>query len=981
MAVQPLDQRLDKLNQAVADTEQRAELAATVDEPTSLLPREDLLLADQAQNPDQGVQVAGGRTDFIKGLIKGVTEKAKTVEPRKPAERTLTPEAQQALELEDMQRAGEVTGVGTRQELGIAGRVEQTKVEGMTPEAVTAERQRVLAAGETAETPPQTAFNLPKMGTDDEIRATIAAIDNLDPAKPKKITFEEVKLKAQESGIGVQFIDDLFSRNLEVNPENTYKALNAVVWANKRVDELANKVADGSATPTELAEMMQTVHFSHLLQQEVKGYQTNVAQSLAVMRMPRDAIGDISEILTAVGNEADAVKFAQSYLTLKDPKARADLIRSMAEGNVWEKMFGVYINGLLSRPGTHVKNFLSSTVFIPYRMAERGTAAAIGSARRLFNLGSEDRYVASEVPAMLSSTSTAIRNGFQLAAEAWKTGVPKNWTDPVKIARQQSRMELFNHRNDGSLMSTTIKALNYATTLPGRSLLTADEFFKGINYTHELTAEATRTGVLKFDEAIAAGRTFDEAQALANDAVDKFIANPPDSLMQLSEIGTFTQKLEGTLGQIQSSINPNSPMKFVVRTQLPFISTPVNIMSEVVQRTPLGVFSKNLIADLAKGGTKESDMALTKIGLGTGAIYGFSELATSGITTGSGPSEKGTREAMIRQGWQPYSFVLDVGENRELFENNFPGMARFGTGEYEGKVFLSYQGLEPVGALLAIGADYSDFARYEQDDSRLNAYAGGAAFGIATYMMEHPFLQGVDNIFQLVRSFTSGDKRQFVEGVNNLSEFMATAARKSVTPLSGSITSVRQQIDPLARDYTPDPNLPVGIKGLMEALGRMRNETPGMSESLPPKLNLWGEPQDFQYAWAPLRMKDGQQREVDTHLIQLNVNQAMPGREITAQDPRTGISASVKLTTEEYNDMLRIANNELGLEDKILALTRTAVNNPSQARVIDMQKVIKGEFEDVFKTARLILIDRSEELQQRLSEQAARIEEFGQGAR
>lgn len=981
MAVQPLDQRLDKLNQAVADTEQRAELAATVTEPTTLLPREDLLLADQAENPDQGVQVAGGRTEFIKGLIKGVTEKAKTVEPRKPAERTLTPEAQQALELEDVQRAGEVTGVGTRQELGIAGRIEQTKVPGMTPEAVTAERQRVLAAGETAGTPPKTAFNLPKMGTTEEIRATIAAVNNLDPAKPKKITFEEVKLKAQEAGVGVQFIDDLFTRNLEVNPENTYRALNAVVWANKRVDELANKVADGSATPTELAEMMQTVHFSHVLQQEVKNYQTNIAQSLAVMRMPRDAIGDIGEILTAVGNEADAVKFAQSYLTLKDPKARADLIRSMAEGNVWEKMFGVYVNGLLSRPGTHVKNFLSSTVFIPYRMAERGTAAALGSARRLFNLGTEDRYVSAEVPAMVSSTSTAIRNGFQLAAEAWKTGVPKNWTDPMKIARQQSRMEMFNHRNDGSLMSTTIKALNYATTLPGRSLLTADEFFKGINYTHELTAEATRTGVLKFEEAVAAGRTLDEAQTLANDAVDKFIANPPDSIMQLSETGTFTQKLEGTLGQIQASLNPNSPMKFVVRTQIPFISTPVNIISEVVQRTPLGLFSKNLIADLAKGGTKESDMALTKIGLGTGAIYGFSELATSGITTGSGPSEKGTREAMIRQGWQPYSFVLDVGDNRELFENNFPGMARFGTGEYEGKVFISYQGLEPVGALLAIGADYSDFARYEEDDSRLNAYAGGAAFGIATYMMEHPFLQGVDNIFQLVRNFTSGDKRQFVEGINNLSEFMATAARKSVTPLSGAITSVRQQIDPLARDYTPDPNLPVGIKGLMEALGRMRNETPGMSDNLPPKLNIWSEPQDFQYAWAPLRMKDGKQREVDTHLIQLNVNQAMPGREITAQDPQTGISAKVKLTTEEYNDMLRIANNELGLEDRILALTRNAVNNPSQARVIDMQKVIKAEFDDVFKTARLMLIDRSEELQQRLNEQAARIEEFGQGAR
>jgi hypothetical protein len=985
MAVQPLDQRLDKLNQAVADTEQRAELASTVAEPQTLLPREDLMLADQEQEQPDAVQVAGGRTEFIKGLIKGVTEKAKTVEPRKPAERTLTPEAQQSLELEELQRAGQVTGVGTTQELGIAGRVEQTKVPSMTPEAVTAERQRVLAAGETDLTPPQAAFNLPKMGTDDEIRATIAAIDNLDPAKPKKITFEEVKLKAQESGIGVQFIDDLFSKNLEVNPENTYKALNAVVWANKRVSELADKVATGFATPTEIAEMTQTVHFSHLLQQEVKGYQTNIAQSLAVMRMDRTATTDMAEILSFIGSKDDAQRFAQAYLDLKDnPRAKAEMIRSFAEGNTWEKLFGVYVNGLLSRPGTHVKNFLSSTVFIPYRMVERSGAAGIGGLRRMVGMGSEDRYVAAEVPAMLSSTSTAIRNGFQLAAEAWKTGVPKNWTDPVKIARQQSRMEMLNHRNDGSLMSTAIKGLNYVTTLPGRSLMTADEFFKGINYTHELAAEATRTGVLKFEEAIAAGRTMDEAQTLANDAVDKFVANPPENLMQLSETGTFTQKLEGRLGQLQASMNPDTALSFALRTQIPFISTPVNIMAAVVERTLLGAVSPSLLRDLAKGGTKESDMALTKIGLGTGAVYGFMELTSSGITTGSGPSERGTREAMVRQGWQPYSFVLDVGDNRELFENKFPGMARFGTGEYEGKVFLSYQGLEPVGALMAIGADIYDFLKFEEDDSRINAYVGGAVFGISTYMMEHPFMQGVDNIFQLVRSFTqgsSGDKTQVVAGIDKLAEFMATAARKSVTPLSGSITSVRQQVDPLARDYTPDPSLPVGIKGLMEALGRMRNETPGMSDNLPPKLNLWGEPQDFEYAWAPLRMKAGKQQEVDAHLIQLNVNQAMPGREITAQDPSTGISGKVKLTTEEYNDMLRIANNELRLQDRILALTQSAVNNPSQARVIDMQKVIKGEFDNVFKTARLMLLDRNPELQQRLSEQAARIEEFGQGAR
>ncbi len=980
MAVQPIDQRLDKLNQAVANTEQRAELASTVPDTASILPTEDFVSQPAV---DEGVQVAGGRIEIIKQILKGVKGRSKTVEPRKPEDKAITPEAQQALDLEDMQRAGEVTGVGTRQELGIAGRVDQTKVESMTPEAVTAERQRVLAAGETAEAPPQAAFNLPKMGADDDIRATIAAIDNLDPARPKTITFDEVRLKAQEAGVGVQFIDDLFNGRLEVNPENTYRALSAVVWANRRVDDLAKKVADQTATPTELAEMMQTVHFSHLLQQEVKGYQTNIAQSLAVMRMPRENIGDISEIMTMIGTESDAVKFAQAYLTLKDPRARADLIKSMAEGNAWEKMFGVYVNGLLSRPATHLKNAVSNAVFAPYRLVERTTAAGIGGLRQMVNLGTKDRYVMSEVTSILSSTGLSIRNGFQLASEAWSTGVPKNWTDPVKIARQQSRMELFNHRNDGSLLSTTLKGLNYVTTLPGRSLMTADEFFKGMNYTHELVAEATRLGIRTLDDAIGAGKTLDEAKALSDDAVEKFMANPPDSLMQMSETGTFTQKLEGRIGAMQASVSVNSPGTFLFRTMVPFIQTPVNIMSETVSRTPLGVFSKDIRNTLSQGWSKEADMALAKVGLGTGAIYGFSELASSGNITGSGPADPGSRDALTRQGWQPYSFVMNVDSDtsREFYENLFPGMARFGTGDYAGKVFISYQGMEPVGALLAIGADYSDYARYESDDSRLNAYAGGAVFGVANYMMEHPFMQGVDNIFQMIGHFSSGDKRTVVNSVNKLSEILATTARKSVTPLSGAITSVRQQIDPLARDYQADPNLDAGIKGLMDALGRLRNETPGLSSDLPPKLNLWGEPQSYQYAWAPLRMKEGQAREVDALLIQLNVNQGMPERTIEAVDQQTDISAEIKLTPREYNEMLRIANIDLNLEERVLRLLKDATTKTSTSRIVDMQQVVKAEFQSVFSMARKILLEQSPELQERLNEKALRIEQHGQGAK
>jgi hypothetical protein len=647
----------------------------------------------------------------------------------------------------------------------------------------------------------------------------------------------------------------------------------------------------------------------------------------------------------------------------------------LAEGNVWEKMFGVYVNNILSRPGTHVRNFLASALFIPYRAVERGTAAGIGAVRQMVGVGSQDRYVFSELPAMIASTPTAIFNGFNLAAEAWKTGVPKNWTDPAKIARQQSRLELFNHKNDGSLLSTFLKGANYVTTLPGRSLLTADEFFKGINYTHELAAEATRTGVLKFEEAIAAGRTMDEAEALAKDAVDKFVSEPPEHLMQLSEVGTFTQKLEGRIGQLQANANPNTPLSFLIRTQLPFISTPVNVISETVARTPLAGFSKQLRADLKKGGTKESDIALAKIGLGSGAIYGFTQFAASGQITGSGPGSRGTREAMLRQGWQPYSIVLDVGENRELYENKFPGMARFGTGEYEGKVFISYQGLEPVGALMAIGADIADFGRYQDSDDAYLEYVHGAVFGVSTYMMEHPFLQGVNGVFDLLRKGFSGDPSQTAGWVNDLSEYLVGIAGKTV-PIAGSSfgSSVRQIVDPMAREFDVGPGYG-SLKGLMDGLSKIRSQTVGLSDDMTEVLNIWSEPQSYEYAYAPLRMKAGKQREADAYLIQLNVNQQKPQKFLSSVDQDTGISVRIRLKPEELNEMLVIANKELMLEDRVLAIGRAATSDPTKAPSRHWRKVIKGEFDKVFEDARSILVSRNPEIQQRIAEEAAKIKE------
>lgn len=981
MAIQQLDLKLDQMNQDLVDQQQREQLTDTpipeqaVDMPAAPMPSEE------------GIQVAGGGGSVMREVLK----KLKPVEIRKPPVTPLTPEAATAAAVEDTTKAAINAGVTTsKTEAKIAAKVQANAKPEITPEAFASQRaevQKIRAVTDpVTEVPPATVFNLPKHETTEDIKSTIETMNKMAGIKTEKITFDDVLTSARNSGIGPDFIDDLTSGKLKVNPENTHKAFNAMIFSAKHLDGLAAKVADGSATPTELAEMAQTIHFHNLLQQSVKNYQTNVAQSLAVMRMPRDGAVDISTIIENFGNETDIVKFAQAYLDVKTPEGKANMIKSMAQGNPWEKMFTVYVNGILSRPGTHLKNALSNTVFLPWRMTERAIASGVGTLRQGIGLGGDDRYQLLEVPTMLASTTTAVRNGWELMSHAFVNGVPKGWSDPTKIARQQSRLELFNYKADGSLLSNGIKAINYVTTFPGRSLMTSDEFFKGVNYTYELAAESTRLGINTFDDALKAGASVEDALKAKSDAIDKFLLEPPDYIAGLSETGTFTQKLEGTAGQLQSALTPNTATGFALRTQMPFIATPVNVMGEVVSRTPLAPFTNSFWSAMKQGG-KDADMAMTKVGISGAAMYGFSQMATNGAITGSGPGDKGTRQAMERQGWQPYSFVFDISgipeDMRQEF-SQFPGSVRYGSGDYAGKVYLSYQGMEPIGALMGISADYVDYARYEEDDSRINAYAGGMVFGVANYMLEHPFLTGVSNIVSLIGGNVPNSRQHMVEIVNGLAKMATTTAIKSIEPLSGLVTSTKEKIDPLRRDYQADPNLPAGMKGLMEALNKWRSETPGLSEDLPPMLNIWGETVPHEYTWSPLRMKEGKMSNLDQALIQLNANISMPSRQASLQDPNTGISTSTKLTSEEYNEMLRIANDKLGLEKKIEAVIENIKKDKNKNDLIVYQDNVKKAFSDEFEIAKKLLVEESEysnAIKQRIADKAQKLKEFGRGAK
>ena len=156
---------------------------------------------------------------------------------------------------------------------------------------------------------------------------------------------------------------------------------------------------------------------------------------------------------------------------------------------------------------------------------------------------------------------------------------------------------------------------------------------------------------------------------------------------------------------------------------VPFFKTPANIGLQVVERTPFAPLSSQWREEIAKGGIYR-DMALAKVTLGSSVLATFAALSAEGLLTGRGPERKADREAMMRDGWLPYS--VKVGDQ-----------------------YYSYAGMEPVSALMAIAADYAEYAKHEPDASKVEEVFLGATYGLYEYLKEQPYLQGIAEVAKL----------------------------------------------------------------------------------------------------------------------------------------------------------------------------------------------------------------------------------------
>jgi hypothetical protein len=756
-------------------------------------------------------------------------------------------------------------------------------------------------------TPPEEAFNLSMYSTRDAAGVIGGVADALG-IKTERVTFKEISAQANAAGIDEKFLSRLVDSNgkMMANAVDTKRALDTLDASAIELDRLFKLVADGQATDAQKLQLRQQVALHGMIQKGVKGIQTETARALAVFRIPRDSSADVIRgVLDEFGGEGSLTDMARAYLSLETRAARNQLVEKSMLSGVKDIWFSTFINGLLSSPVSHAKNILGNSMFGIYQIPERLVAAfysntlpaGVRSWKQLVPGTEAEKIGYDEALTMVQSLRNGVVEGMQLAAEAFKKNQPSDLKS--KLEMQRTPMESMGEtlqRVTGVDQNTWMgKAFDYygtAVTLPGRALMTEDEFFKGVFYRMQMNTLVTRRGKQVYREAIDAGMPEADAIAKAQNEVTDLLANPPRDLdeaaMDFARRGTFTSDLPPALASLQRVFNTPA-LKVVV----PFFKTPANIGLEVIERTPFAPLSSKWRNEIAQGGIYR-DMALAKVTLGSAVLATFGAIASEGLLTGRGPERKADREALLRDGWKPYSFKI-------------------------GDEYYSYAGLEPVSALLAIAADYAEYARHEKDSTKIEQVFLGATYGLYEYLKEQPYLQGIADIAKLIGTNQQGQ----VDGkkiVNELAkQYGGFVIGGSPAGAYGSlVASIERLIDPMQRDVRTNPDLPMGVRGFYEAFNRYRSRLPYASEALPPALNLWGDPvlsgQGKAYELVlPTRVSPSQFSEVDDALVRMGSPVGMPERKIDG----------IEMDAMQYNRLLTIYGKELPSKQKLLDLVQT----------------------------------------------------------
>lgn len=661
------------------------------------------------------------------------------------------------------------------------------------------------------------------------------------------------------------------------------------------VRALAKKIAAGGASDVDKLALHRAMALQQSMMKLVSQQSREAGRALQAFRTTVAGNKAAAEaIRNILAHEGNTERMAAMINALDQPGQANRFIKGVVEGgSMWgragDALLEVFFNSILSGPRTHLINMLGNTMNAMSAVAERAVGARMPGAT----------IPKGEAAEMLFGTLRGFKDGLVVARQAWRTGLPGDAAAKVEILKRRAitaeRFGIDQLTGPGAYLARGVDLLGEAIRIPGRALMTADEFFKTVARRQQLSALAYR-------RAVAEGH---DGQALAARIHDLIASPTPDMVDDAASFAayqTFTSPL-GTTGRMgQMFLGRNKWMRLIV----PFVQTPVNVLKYATERSPFGLLMKSVRDDIAAGGVRR-DLAMAKIGLGSMVMATAADFAAQGVVTGAPPGDPGQRQAWEREGRLPYAIRL-------------------------GDRWVQYNRLDPVGMTIGIAADlagimdsWADAEGLELSGPRLEEVRQSLRenWGLS----EEEVQQAVDRLSlerqqggritpervmgAVVTAFKENLlNKSYLSGIADLSGALeAPSPEQSAdgvarwlqrtalgfVPYSAAMRTAEQVMDPTLRDAAT----------LVEAL---RSMTPGASASLPPLVDLWGQPRQTALGLSPVATREEAGSPIDQEMIRLRMSVTMPGKDIKG----------VRMTPEEYVRFAQLAGN--GLKDPVTGL-------------------------------------------------------------
>ncbi len=722
--------------------------------------------------------------------------------------------------------------------------------------------------------------NFDRITTTDDIKAVIAQTaqknaTRIDEAKRGVITNQQLLGLAADLDLSEDVVRKVVQRESGgiLNAETILAARQVLNSSADRLKQLADLVATGKANDFDKIKFARQVQFHNEYQTQFMGARAEAGRALNAFKIPvgSDAtvVARIGEILAS--NGANIEELARVVRTANSTSGITKAVKAGLFSRSGSATMGfinrVFINGILSGPPTHIVNITGNAMFQAMTTFELAAAARLGK----FLPGAEHVEVG-EALASLTGTLNATRDAYRLAWKALKSG--ESIDNMLKFdAGMTGKKTLDIVPELGKpFIGRVVSVIDEIIDAPTRVLGAEDELFKTFAYRADLDRQAfvraleqARGGELGSVEE-AYGRTIE------------FLEKTPEQSMKSAEDWAREVTFQSPLGPVGQKAQLFLRSVPVLTLIAPFIRTPINVFKQAAYRSPLALFSARFWKDVGKGG-RARDIALTRFAIGSATSAMVAKWVTEDKVTGAGPQNPQAKMIWEASGKRPYSFKTEDSEGNVTWQ--------------------SYARIEPIASVIGATADATEILAFLNDDvetlsdEEQQAYnaVGAVIAGVMNNTGNKTFMKGIADFSE----FVSDPKRQIKPFTNQLGA--------SLVPYSAMSRFIRNTQDPYLREA-------------FTLIDKIKDNTPGLSENLPARLDLFGQTRvkksgallgvmsplpDSKETNDPVyaELEDLMER---TRLVPLT----MPGKEVEG----------MRLNGREFSELVRIARAEPVAEGK-----------------------------------------------------------------